>query len=207
VKTQQEIWHGLIAGPQAGETLRAAMECVAQGLSDMAGQIIIHNVPKIRKIPISQVATQAGAPEAEIVGIYLQMESGLQGRVILILPLGFALNLVDLVMELSPGTSSSLGLMERSVLAEVGNLTLSYFLNAVSELSGQSEMLQPSPPAVIVDMLAAILNLFIASAAAVSDDLLIIETVFMDIARTVQFRMWMLPGTTSNQEHKQDGQK
>ncbi len=195
---QGEIWDNLINGPRAAEMLNTTMERVARGLSDMAEQIIIHDTPEIKQIPISQIATRAGAPEAEIVGIYLQMETGMRGRVIMILPLGFAMNLADLMSGSPRGTSTRLGMMERSVLAEVGNLSLSYFLNAVADLTGRSEMLQPSPPAVIVDMLGAILDLFITSAAAVSDDLLIVETIFTDVARTMQFRLWMLPGSTIN---------
>ncbi len=178
------------------------MERVARALSGMAGQAITRDAPDIiKKISISQVVARAGAPEAEMVGIYLQMESGLRGRVVLILPLDLALNLVDMMTELPQGTSTNLGDLERSVLAETGNMTLSCFLNAVAELTGRSEMLQPSPPAVIVDMLGAILNLFITPAAAVSDDLLIVETIFMDIARTTRFRLWMLPDPAIDWAH------
>lgn len=198
---QETIWDSLINGPRSAEILGTTMERVARGLSDMAEQIIIHDTPKIKEIPLAQIATRAGAPEAEIVGIYLQMETGMRGRVIMILPLGFAMNLADLMSGSPRGTSTRLGMMERSVLAEVGNLSLSYFLNAVADLTGRSEMLQPSPPAVIVDMLGAILDLFITSAAAMSDDLLIVETIFTDVARTMQFRLWMLPGSTIDWAH------
>jgi len=201
VNEQETIWDSLINGPRSAEILGTTMERVARGLSDMAEQIIIHDTPKIKEIPLAQIATRAGAPEAEIVGIYLQMETGMRGRVIMILPLGFAMNLADLMSGSPRGTSTRLGMMERSVLAEVGNLSLSYFLNAVADLTGRSEMLQPSPPAVIVDMLGAILDLFITSAAAMSDDLLIVETIFTDVARTMQFRLWMLPGSTIDWAH------
>ena len=190
---QKEVWSQLIAGPRSEDLLRGVMERVARSLSDMIGQIVTNGVPTVKKIPITQVVARAGAPEAEIVGIYLNIESGLRGRVILILPFNFALNLIDLVMDAPRGTTTRLGLEERSALAEVGNLMLSYFLNSVVELVGWSDVLQPSPPSVVVDMLGAILNLCVTSAAAVSDDLLVIETIFKDVVRTVQFRFWVLP--------------
>ncbi len=193
---QRKVWSQLITGPRSEEILREVMERVARSLSDMIGQIVTNGVPTVKKIPISQVVQRAGAPETKIVGIYLNIESGLRGRVILILPFNFALNLVDLVMDAPRGTTTHLGLEERSALAEVGNLTLSYFLNSVVELVGKSDMLHPSPPSVVVDMLGAILNLCITSAAAVSDELVVIETIFKDVVRTVQFRFWVLPDPT-----------
>ncbi len=193
---QREVWKQLIMGPRSEEMLRMVMERVARSLTDMVGQIVTSGVPTLKKIPISQVVERAGAPEAKIVGIYLNIESGLRGRVILILPYSFALNLIDLVMDAPRGTTTRLGLEERSALAEVGNLMLSYFLNSVVELVGWSDALQPSPPSVVVDMLGAILNLCVTSAAAVSDDLVVIETIFKDIVRTVQFRFWVLPDPT-----------
>lgn len=189
---RRDPWGALLNEPRA-DILGAAMERVAHTLSDMVGQDITRDAPEIKEIAISQVVARAGAPDAEMVGIYLQMARGLRGCVILILPLDFALNLVDLALELPQGASTGLGDVERSVLAELGNMTLACFLNAVAELTGRSEMLQPSPPAVLVDMLGAILNVFITPAAAVSDDLLIVETMFRDAARTMQFRLWMLP--------------
>jgi chemotaxis protein CheC len=116
-----------------------------------------------------------GDPESEMVGIYLLMKGDLSGQAILIFPLASALNLADALLDAPLGTSSSLGDLECSALAEAGNLTVSYFLNAMAALTGIP--LRPSPPAVMVDMLGAILNVVITSLAATSDDLLMIETV------------------------------
>jgi chemotaxis protein CheC len=127
------------------------------------------------------------------VGIYLRLEAGLQGQAIFVIPLPIALNLVDFLMDARPGTSVELGLMERSALAEVGNLMLSYFLNAVADLAEVSEVLQPSPPEVMVDMLGAILDVVTAPAAFVSDELLVVESLFRDRARTIWIRFWVLP--------------
>lgn len=194
--TQEEIWKRLIVGEEHETLLRNAMRRVAHGLSEMINQPITGNMPRIKQIPIAQVGTNAGAPDAEMVGIYLRIESGLRGQAIMILPLTFALNLVDLVMANPRGSSLSLGMVERSALGEVGNLTLSYFLNAVSTLTGEGGMLQPSPPVVMVDMLGAILSIIAAPAAFIGDSLLVIETIFQDVARSVWIRLWILPDPT-----------
>ncbi|MBN2002665.1 MAG: hypothetical protein JXA21_04850 [Anaerolineae bacterium] len=190
---QAEIWKRILTGPESDMILRAAVRRVGYGLSNMVNKVINGSPPKTKMIPIARVATHAGAPDAEMVGIYLRIESGLRGQAILMLPLNFALNLVDLVVGTPRGSSVELGVMERSALAEVGNLTLSYFLNTIASFTEDPEMFQPSPPVVMVDMLGAILNIIAAPAAFVSDELYLIETIFRDIEKTVWVRFWVLP--------------
>ncbi len=190
---QRTIWRHLINGPRAEHALRTVMWRMACNLSSMVGRTISNGNPQVEAVPLSQVAMRAGDLEAEMVGIYLVMQSGLRGHAILILPLTSALNLADLLMGEPLGTATYLGEMERSALAEVGNMAVSSFLNAVATNTGAAELLRPSPPAVMVDMLGAILNVIITPVAAVRDDLLIIETDLKDAKGIVQARFWMLP--------------
>jgi len=190
---QTAIWNRLISGPRAESLLDIVMWRVACGLSSMVGRTISNDTSRVERVPIAQVATRAGDPETEMIGVYLVIKSGLRGQAILILPLTSALNLVDLLMEAPPGTATDLGLMERSALGEVGNLMVSYFLSAVADLSGKPRLLRPSPPAVMVDMLGAILDVIVTPVAAVRDDLLIVETAFKDAQGTAQARFWVLP--------------
>jgi chemotaxis protein CheC len=187
------IWDYLMAGPHSGRTLHIVMASVALGLSNMVGKTIRNSPSRVENVPVAQVATRVGDPEVKTVGIYLRMTGGLRGQAVMFLPLTSALSLVDVLTDESPGTAKSLGMMERSVLAEVGNLTVSYFLNTVAKLTGSSNVLWPSPPTVIVDMLSTIINLMITPAAALGDDLPIIETPFRDTAGLVQIRLWILP--------------
>lgn len=186
------FWDNVITEAERDDLLRAAMQAAARSLSEMVGSTIEIDIPHIEAVPLSQVAVHAGGPETEMVGIYLLIDGDLQGQAILMLSLSDALHLVDLLIGVPPGTTTSLGDMERSALAEVGNLTLSSFLNEVSALTDTSS--RPSPPAVMVDMLGAILNVVATSMAVVSDDLLIVETAFKEAERTTQAHFWVLPG-------------
>jgi chemotaxis protein CheC len=198
VSGQKITWNYLVDEAGSGGLLGAAMRRVADGLSGMVGQIISNDAPRVKTVPIAQAAMCAGDPEAEVAIVYLLMEGDLRGQTILILSLDSALNLINLLMDAPPGTptiTSNLDLMQRSSLAEVGNLAISYFLNAVAVLTGTQ--LRPSPPAVVVGMLGAILSMVVTPVAAVSDDLLIIETSFRDAAGTVYARLWVLPDPIS----------
>jgi len=193
VSEQKALWSRLVNGTGSDHMLGKVMWRVARGLSDTVGEFISNDDPLVEAIPIGQVAERAGGPEEEMVGVYLVMGGGLRGQTILILPLSNALHLADLLMGEKPGTATRLGVMERSALAEIGNLMVSYFLNAVAALTEMPELLRPSPPAVMVDMLGAILNVIITPVAAVRDDLLIIETAFRDAGSAVLGRFWVLP--------------
>jgi chemotaxis protein CheC len=190
---QKEIWRRLIDGPRGENALRTVMWRMACDLSSMVGRTIGNGDPQVEAVPLSEVAVRAGDLEAEMVGVYLVMQSGLRGQALLILPVTCALCLADLLMDEPLGTATFLGEMERSALAEVGNMAVSSFLNAVATNTGAAELLRPSSPAVMVDMLGAILDVIVTPVAAVRDDLLIIETVLKDAKGNVQARFWMLP--------------
>ncbi len=185
------VWKELLLGERSQELLSAAMYHTARNLSEMVGRPIEIDVPKVERIPIYQVAEHAGGPETEMVGIYLLLDGDLCGQAVLMLSVPEALRLVDLLMGEPEGTTMALEDLERSALAEIGNLTISGFLNAVAALTGVPG--RPSPPAVVVDMLGAILDVVATSVAAVSDELFIVETVFQEPGRTTKARLWVLP--------------
>lgn len=186
-----ELMYGTMADAQLRGLLQAAMEHAAHGLSDMTGRAITIDAPRVEKLPINQVVTHAGSPEMEIVGIYLLASGDFAGQVILMLPLAEALYLVDLLLGVPPGTTTELGDLERSALAEAGNLTTSYFLNEIAAHTTVSS--RPSPPAVLVDMLGAVMDVVTTPVASFTDVLMIAETIFQDTGRAIAAYFWVLP--------------
>lgn len=177
----------------------AGMENAARGLSGMLGRTITTGTLQAKVVRFSELYTDLGHPETGMVGIYLRMEGDLRGQAILVLSVQSALDMADLLMEEPPGTSTTLGDLECSALGEVGNLTVAYFLNAMSSLTGKD--LRPSPPAVMVNMLGAILNVLATTAGMTGDELLIIETVIQDPQdKLVEARFWVIPDLASEIE-------
>ena len=189
---QRGIWNQLIA-PESRQMLHVVMRRAAGSLSQLSSASFNVDATWIKRIPLSEVMNQTGDPESEMVGVYLRMEDGLDGHALLIFSLEKACNIVDSLLGQAPGTTTSLESMEYSALAEIGNLTVSYFLNAMAELSDGSVMLRPTPPAVTVDMLGAILNTVVIPLAGMRDDLLIIGTTLKDASGAIQASIWMLP--------------
>lgn len=132
-----------------------------------------------------------GDPASEMACVHLLLEENLSGQSMLIFPVDSAHNLTDMLMDAPEGTPTSLGDLERSALAEVGNVIVSYFLNSIASLTGES--LRPSPPVVLVDVPGEIVNAAITPVAVSIGDLLILETAFSDPSGLIQACFWVLP--------------
>jgi len=179
MKEQEETqktasWFSAVSIQKLDMVLKEAMQNVERGLSGMLGCSVNISTPRLETVPIAQLATHAGDPEAETVGVYLLINGDLQGQAILLMPLANAFSLVAMLQGVPASSITTLGELEEATLAELGNLMVSYFLNAMATLLGRPEPVYPSPPAVMVDMLGAILNVVATPIAIGSDDLLIV---------------------------------
>ena len=169
----------------------AGIQGAVMGLSQMTGQNITVSDPTVTLVPLNQIANLLGGPENEAVGVYLRAEGQMSGQIMLIFPYERALKLVDLLLDEPEGTTQHLGSYERSALAEVGNLTGSFFINSIASMLGLEA--RPTPPAVMVDMVGAILDVIIATAAGVSEHVLMIRATFMQGEREAEANFWVIP--------------
>ena len=163
----------------------------ARGMSEMVGEPLTVSKPVIQRVPIRDIPDLLGGPENEAVGIYLRLEGQLSGQMMLIVPFDKAMELADLVMGNPAGSTKTLGQMERSALAELGNLTGAFFLNAVSAATGLES--RPSPPAVMVDMVGSILDILLATSNSVGESVLMIQATFLRAGRETQANFWIIP--------------
>ncbi len=163
----------------------------ANGLSTMVGTTLMVKNPCVKTIKVTEIPQALGGPENEAVGIYLKAEGDLAGHFMLIIPYMKALEMVDMLMEVPAGTTQQLGSLERSALAEVGNLTASFFLNAVAAITGISA--KPTPPAVMVDMIGAILDIIVAATGGISEYVLTFQAAFSTGDRSVDTDFWVIP--------------
>jgi chemotaxis protein CheC len=163
----------------------------ARGFSGMVGHKIEVSNPVASLVPLLQIAQMVGGPENEAVGIYLRIEGDLLGQIMMIIPYHKALELVDLLMDLPDGTTQHLGSMERSALGELGNMCGAFFLNSLAKMVGAN--FRPTPPAVMVDMVGAILDIIIATTGGLSEHVLLMQANFMEGLRSVEADFWVIP--------------
>jgi len=163
----------------------------AEGFSGMLGQNLNVDSPRVKLVDVTDIPGMLGGPENEAVGIYLAAEGTMTGQFMLILPYQKALDLADLLMEQPEGTTEKLGSLERSALAEVGNITSTMFLNAIASQTGISS--RPTPPAVMVDMVGAILDIIVATTGGIAEKVLLLQTTFSCGERALNAEFWVVP--------------
>lgn len=143
-------------------------------LATMVDHKVDMSVPHVGIVPLTDFAKMAGGAEAISVGVYMPVTGDAPGHVAFLLPEACAQVLVDQIMGQEPGTTTTFGEVELSAMMEVGNILASSYLVAICELTGIN--LYSSPPAIAVDMTAAILSTIAAAFASVQDHALTIVT-------------------------------
>jgi len=187
-----QLWIDILTGEEGQEILEAAILHVAQNLSMMTGRKITIEDPSLEVIPFSEIIEKGGSPEAETVGVYLLIEGDLSGQSLLVFGIQDALYLVDMMMGDEPGTATEMDDLAQSAMAEIGNVSLASFLNVLSDKVGKSTV--PSPPAVIIDMAASIMQTVMMNSIMYSTEyLIILNSVFKDEGRVIQASFWVLP--------------
>lgn len=170
---------------------KEGLSSAANGLSTMIGTTLTVKDPCVKMVSVKDIPNALGGPENEAVGIYLKAEGDMSGHFMLVVPYEKALEMVDMLMEQPKGTTEQFGSLERSALAEVGNLTAAFFLNAVASMTGISS--RPTPPAVMVDMIGAILDIIVAATGGISDSVLTFQAIFSYADRSVDADFWVIP--------------
>jgi chemotaxis protein CheC len=179
-------WEALLQEIASDGVARAA-----EGFAGMLGEEVTVTPPSMRMLSLSSISSVLGGPEEEAVGVYLQAEGELPGQIILVLPLTMALELVDVLLGEPRGTTQTLGSLERSALAEVGNITGTFFLNAMAKITGLQT--RPTPPAVMVDMLGAVLDVVVAVCGGGTEKVLVLQAAFLRDNKAVEVEFWVIP--------------
>ncbi len=170
---------------------KEGVENAAKGFGGMLGINLTVKEASVKLIKLLDIYKMLGGPEDETVAIYLKTEGFIAGQMMLVMPFEKAMTIVDLIMGEPVGTTSSLGHMEKSALQELGNITGTYFLNYVSDNTGNS--VRPTPPAVMVDMSAAILDIVLATAGLENEEVLLIEANFEKNELLANIQFWVIP--------------
>ena len=164
------------------------------GLSQMAGREVKVVNMEVKKVPVKDISDLFGGPEALIIAIYVEIFGKTNGHMLVVYKPEVAFGLVDLLLDQPAGTTMELKDMEISTLGEVGNIMGSFFLNYLSDSTGQR--LKPSPPAVMMDMAGAVLDSTLASILAYCDETYVVDTVFGTNDRQVSGTFVIIPDPT-----------
>ncbi len=150
----------------------------ATALSQMIGGTIMISVPRINIQRLEEVAPMVAGPDEPVAAVLLHILGDLSGRTMLVFPKGAAIELAGLMLHGPEGEpSTELGELEQSAIKEAGNILSSAYMNALSEFMGM--LLLPSPPALAIDMSAAVLTTAYLQFGSSRDYVFCVESDFM----------------------------
>lgn len=169
----------------------------ATALSTLLQRRIDMSVPKVWAIPfekISEIIGQLDTPQATI---YVKVEGEAPGKAVFFFPIESA----EIVVQVLFGTDQPMDIysdeMAQSALKEVGNILVSSFIMALTQFSGIP--LQPSVPALAVDMIGASLEAIFLEEGTLDDMVLFIDTQLTGIPK-IEGKFIFLPDEGSLQK-------
>lgn len=142
----------------------------ATTLSQMLNTQIGMNVPDINVVDIAKVGDFLTDELTTMVIFELQGDIPHGGFLVLHFPRDSAIRTAG-IMQGSAGAVHTFDEMDQSTIVEVGNIMISSFLSATSDLLGF--MMLPSPPVLVVDMAHAAITSLIAQMTIEVDDVIL----------------------------------
>lgn len=153
----------------------------ATALSTLLQRRIDMSVPEVWAIPFEQVSALVGQLDTPQAVIYVKVEGEAPGKAVFFFPVDSA----EIIVQALFGTSDPIDLyadeITQSALKEIGNILVSSFLIALTQFSGIS--LQPSVPALAVDMIGASLDAIFLEEGVLDDTVLFIDTQLSGIPK------------------------
>ncbi len=161
------------------------------GLSQMVNRDFSVTALNIEEVSMRNATNLIGKADDKVIGVYLLFSGNTSGQILLAFTPQTAFDLVDMAMGVEPGSTNSLGEMERSVLGEMGNIVGTFFLNGVADCVGLR--LMPSPPAVVEDMAGAVIGSVLAEAFDENESIFVIKLLFSSVSKEIEGRFLVLP--------------
>lgn len=156
--------------------IKDALQNSGQVFSEMLGLEVKIVSPRLDLLDLMEVLGWAGGPETVGLGLYQAVTGNISGHLLLFFEAGQGLKLVDFLLMQPAGTTRELGDIEKSALAELSNVTGSFFMNALADMTGLEII--PSTPAVVYEMLGAIFSDIVADLSLSGNQAMVVETEF-----------------------------
>jgi len=147
-------------------------------LSQMLQCKIDMRVPQVQLLEFQDVGALMGGEEQIMVCVMLGVEGDITGSMMFMIEKKSAKHLINKVMMGYGEPGEDFSEMELSALNEVGNIITGAYLNALASMTNLR--LQPSPPALTIDMAGAILSVPAIEFGIMGDKLLLIQSQFFD---------------------------
>jgi chemotaxis protein CheC len=147
----------------------------ATALSQLIDRKVDMSVPVVDLLPYEKMVNRIGNEEDLVVAVLLKAFGDAPGNILFIMNYDKAQEFAQTLLQ---GFSDVPEEVYMSVFQEIGNILGNSYINAIAKLTGLNMV--SSVPAVAVDMLAAIISTTFMDAEQYSDQVLAIDTNFID---------------------------
>jgi chemotaxis protein CheC len=168
----------------------------ATALSKLIQKEVDMKVPQVNIIPFDEIADFVGGAEALVVCVFLRVEGDCPGNMFFLLTIESANNLLNKVLGMNQSeTGAGFGEMEISALHEVGNILAGSYLSSLADFTKLN--MQPSVPALAIDMAGALLSYGLIELGRSGDYALTIDTAFFEGNQEVEGHFFLIPDPDS----------
>jgi chemotaxis protein CheC len=169
----------------------------ATSLSKMLRENIMNHSTTSNVVSIHKVPDALGGAEKIVAGIYTTFSGELTGGILMLFP-EKSVNTISKILCESEVHNMQLSEMQNSMLCEIGNICLCWYLDAIGKLIGMD--LIPTPPVAAYDMIGAVIDLPLIELGKVADSALVILTEFKGEVHEIEGIFLMLPEPESQKE-------
>lgn len=167
----------------------------ATALSTLLDKPIDMLVPKVRMLPFEEICASVGGAETVVLAIFLRVEGDAPGNMFFILDLDAAKNMLRDLVGLSISDQEEYSELELSALNEIGNILAGSYLSSLADFTNLN--MQPTVPALAIDMAGAILSYGLLQFGQMGDQALLIDTKFLEGENEVQGHFFLIPDPES----------
>ena len=179
------------------ETANIGAGHAATALAQLTESPIMISVPTAVFSGAEALQRQLASVPQPVAAVVMGMLGQLSGTTALVFPRPTVVRLAEMMMRRPSGSCQVLTELETSAIREAGNILSGAYMNAMSDFLGL--LLLPSPPVLVIDHAAAVVDHVVGGVAAPSRSVLCVETEFMTRNQDEAFRGFflMLPDPSS----------
>lgn len=167
----------------------------ATSLSNLIGKLVRIRQPEVRIMGYNEAIEWIGGPEPITAGVLVGMSGQLSGIMLSVQQLDFVNLVLESMLDQHVSDYAALDEIDRSALTEVGNIMISTFINALSNLT--SLEINLTVPAFTVDMQGAIITVPMAEYGGQSNYIMTIGGNFVCNGKEIPCRLLLSPDIRS----------
>lgn len=172
----------------------------ATAMAAFLGRPIRQSIPKVVRIPLSDMATALGGADKVVVAGLVEMSGDASGFLVIIQEIRQADRIVEMVTGAAPVNIEKMSILrysdfEASLLSETVNIICGSYLTAISTFTGLK--IQASIPCPCVDMIGSVVSTTAAEIGKTGDFALIFESELYNDAERISGKLILIPDQKS----------